>query len=792
MKLFKKLTAAFLAVLIAVVCVPIADIGDMGDIFAIEASAKSKGSLGGNVSWSYKSKTLTISGSGNMSNYSDTPSDFTKYQADLVVKINNQTENVVINEGVTSIGNNVFKNFIKLKTVTIANSVTSIGDYAFKGCTALTSVTIGSKTASIGIGAFSGCTKLSAITIPASVKTLGASAFEGCSALASVKLNSGLTSIGNNCFKNTKAASVSIPDSVTSIGTDAFKGISGVALTCSYGSTAYNYAKKNSIKYLFSSGNTILLIEPKLVAASKQLEVTLKLLCDSRNKAAINAANFTLTYNTAALTPVSTATVYPDANSTVMTTTVYGSGKVSFAVTAQDAASYTTSGSETYYTIAKLSFKINGQSDAASLKLTADALMLNGTVRKDVAATDISYGLHVSSGTPTVTKKATCTSTGSRYYTCQICGKKTTESIPVDTSNHAGDTEIKNAIKETCYSAGYTGDTYCKGCNTIIKKGSDVEATDKHNTEIRNKKDATCTETGYSGDEYCVDCGNLITEGKELALTAHSYDILEEKKATCSSDGKITYVCAQCGASYVDYIPARSHVFGEWTVTSEPTYMNTGIETRYCEKCNSAEEREIEQLVATKEFVDDASGISVFCVDDTYTEEITVKVDVVYDGASFEVINKEIGNFSAQIFDITTYVADEKVQPNGTVLVKIPIPEGFNAEKLEIYYISDDGVAVEKLNSYIEDGNFICFEAEHFSQYAVVDASEELPQYILGDVNSDGNVNAADARLALRISAELDTPTDIQNKAADVDLNGTVNASDARLILRYSAGLEQF
>ena len=64
--------------------------------------------------------------------------------------------------------------------------------------------------------------------------------------------------------------------------------------------------------------------------------------------------------------------------------------------------------------------------------------------------------------------------------------------------------------------------------------------------------------------------------------------------------------------------------------------------------------------------------------------------------------------------------------------------------------------------------------------------------YKLGDVNDDGDITATDARLALRISAQLEEPTDIQIKASDTDNNGKVTASDARKILRVSAKLDSF
>lgn len=63
----------------------------------------------------------------------------------------------------------------------------------------------------------------------------------------------------------------------------------------------------------------------------------------------------------------------------------------------------------------------------------------------------------------------------------------------------------------------------------------------------------------------------------------------------------------------------------------------------------------------------------------------------------------------------------------------------------------------------------------------------------LGDVNEDGKVNAADARLALRKAVGLETyePGSKKFKACDVNKDGKVNASDARKILRVAVGLDK-
>ena len=64
-----------------------------------------------------------------------------------------------------------------------------------------------------------------------------------------------------------------------------------------------------------------------------------------------------------------------------------------------------------------------------------------------------------------------------------------------------------------------------------------------------------------------------------------------------------------------------------------------------------------------------------------------------------------------------------------------------------------------------------------------------------GDVDGDGSITAADARLALRASVGLTEKGDVAKDSAgylacDVDRDGKVTSADARLILRASVGLE--
>ena len=144
---------------------------------------------------------------------------------------------VTIPDGVISIGNRAFGSCGGIASVTIPDSVTSIGSGAFCGyelmtgttvvddslCSSLTSVTIGHSVTNIGAGAFGGCYRLKSVTIPDSVTSIGDNAFHGCVGLVSVTMGNGVTSIGGGAFSCChNLASVAIPNGVTSIGQNAF------------------------------------------------------------------------------------------------------------------------------------------------------------------------------------------------------------------------------------------------------------------------------------------------------------------------------------------------------------------------------------------------------------------------------------------------------------------------------------------------------------------------------------------------------------------------------------------
>ena len=218
-------------------------------VLPLVAMADDSGKCGASLTWTYTeaTKTLTISGTGEMTDYDY--SNFSNYSpwhsySDDIVKVS-------IGEGVTSIGDAAFVDCTSLTSIQIPNSVTSIGEGAFSGCTGLNSVTIGNSVTSIGYSAFFSCTRLTSISIPNSVTSIGRGAFSWCTGLTSVTIGNSVTYIGTDAFSDcsnlkqltfyckevsewfdydykSNIQQVFIGESVKTIGYNAFNGFTGL------------------------------------------------------------------------------------------------------------------------------------------------------------------------------------------------------------------------------------------------------------------------------------------------------------------------------------------------------------------------------------------------------------------------------------------------------------------------------------------------------------------------------------------------------------------------------------
>ncbi len=210
----KCVKAAILALSILLLFVP-----------AVKAHAADSGTCGDKLTWTLSDDgTLTISGTGAMTDYTaENKAPWIKSYYDHSVK------KLVIEEGVTSLGNYAFYRCNSLGEITFAKSLTSIGERTFGYSTCLYELVVPDSITSIGAYAFE-YSALGEITLPNSITVINDGTFSNCGSLKSITVPGSVTSIGKNAFTDCGLLEeVTIPNSVNVINESAFSGCSGLS-----------------------------------------------------------------------------------------------------------------------------------------------------------------------------------------------------------------------------------------------------------------------------------------------------------------------------------------------------------------------------------------------------------------------------------------------------------------------------------------------------------------------------------------------------------------------------------
>ena len=227
------------------------------------------GKCGPSLTWKLTDDhVLTISGSGNMSNYSMGDAPWNEITLKNIWDVEDLIEKIVIGNGVTSIGNNAFYDCDSLREISLPatlkmigesafynsslekiempDSVTAINERSFNGCSNLYSVKLSSKLKAIPSWAFNDCTMLDSIVIPEGVTIIDYAAFDGCLALEKITLPITLKTIGSSAF-----------DDCSSLSTVIFNGSSQQWSTIEIKSTNNESLLSASVKYMNTYGKWV-------------------------------------------------------------------------------------------------------------------------------------------------------------------------------------------------------------------------------------------------------------------------------------------------------------------------------------------------------------------------------------------------------------------------------------------------------------------------------------------------------------------------------------------------------
>lgn len=192
----------------------------------VQAAVTASGSCGAdgdNLTWQLTDDgTLTISGTGNMADYNS----HRVHPSSPWYSKRSNIRNVVISDGVTSIGDNAFRDCDYLTDLTIGEGVTTIGQYAFFGCSALTDLTIVEGVTTIGEYAFASTGALVVKWNAVNVAIVGSSRYPKIfvnSKVQSVTFSDKVESIPPYLFNGaTILSDIEIPANVKSVGAYAF------------------------------------------------------------------------------------------------------------------------------------------------------------------------------------------------------------------------------------------------------------------------------------------------------------------------------------------------------------------------------------------------------------------------------------------------------------------------------------------------------------------------------------------------------------------------------------------
>ena len=179
------------------------------------------GTCGETATWELSDEgVLTISGSGAISDTGEHDMPWKDLRNDIT--------SIVIDEGITRIGNWVFHSCTEAISVSLPSTLKEIGEQSFRSCSKITQVMLPSGLESIGGGAFYYCDSLTSLTIPGGVENF-TDAF-GSSGLRTLVLEEGIDSVDDYAFNGCHyLKNVTLPSTVKRIGKYAFSNCSSLA-----------------------------------------------------------------------------------------------------------------------------------------------------------------------------------------------------------------------------------------------------------------------------------------------------------------------------------------------------------------------------------------------------------------------------------------------------------------------------------------------------------------------------------------------------------------------------------
>ncbi|MFC0233535.1 LPXTG cell wall anchor domain-containing protein [Vagococcus entomophilus] len=247
-----------------------------------------------------------------------------------------------------------------------------------------------------------------------------------------------------------------------------------------------------------------------------------------------------------------------------------------------------------------------------------------------------------------------------------------------------------------------------------------VDEAGTFNIRLRKDSSALKTYTGYT----IVPSGTPATSTSETTESTTGSTSTSASETTESTTGSTSASTSETTESTTDSTSTSTSETTESTTgstsasTSETTESTTGsTSTSTSETTNSTTK---EKNTGTSQ-TDNNTGISVQDTNGVLPNGFSIKVTAIHSGENYLQLKKQFEKF--ELFDIALTSNGAAIEPTGKVTVSIPIPAGYNKNKLAVYYVAKDNAKLVDTQGKVV-GNYFVFETDHFSQYALVEQTK--------------------------------------------------------------------
>ncbi len=804
---------------------------------SVASAAATKGTCGDKAEWSYDAatKTLTISGTGATTDYRATlkTAPWAEYKPNITT--------IIVEEGITALGNYNFYNCTALKNVSLPSTLASIHGSGtmttsygcFQGCTALEEITLPSNLTEIQNCAFKGCSSLKKIVFPDSLTKLAYGAFCECTNLATVTFGAGLKETGSNAFYksgvkyinwnenlttvseysfyNTGVTTVNIPETITSIGLRSFadctflreitinnanctfsgdfvNGSNQTITVCGHKAstaesfaTQYNYAFKSidACEHL----NTHTEITVAATCTEKGLD---SVICNDCNAVVSQTETRALGHDWQ---------IQDTLDNTGVDGHIYTYSKCSRCPETKDEVEHqraTAADSLTRYIwIEGFYTSTKNVATCTSPGYERYTCTVENCTRTETRI--ITGGSHTVTEW-TIVSEPTCTQEGSRTGVCSECNETVTEKIPA--TGH----DLSNLIEEADSTAedGHIHRVYlCPNCNEQVTQHEHVEWKEGfYTTTVLTAPHCVISGTGRDVCDIC-DESRVVTipsNGK------HEWVETSRTEPKCSSDGTIFYACANCTMTKTETIKSPGHDYVlEEAGSKAPTCNDPGYNVYVCRVCNASKQ---ENVPKTGHTVDENNYI-VIAQPNCEDAGTAVSVCTVC-STEFEITLDALGHDYQNVE--TDLTAENNpghvlVTPTCSVCGNTAPGKKEHREWLEGYYTTEEESPTCLTDGKIVDSCTLCPEKRenpipklgHMYVYSGTSTSDRL-KYQCSVCHLPTILSAADLSLKWNMKYVNKAPERTAvNDSSYLDLNndGIINAKDYALLNRLKKAEEQ-